>query len=125
MGVENYLTTSSLVAVLAQRLVRLICPRCKVSDGARTTPDGATIASWRGAGCEECFGGGFKGRVGIFEMMELNDEIRHLIMRNSDAAEIAAAARRSGMRTLREDGWQKVESGLTTAGEIMRVTQEF
>jgi general secretion pathway protein E len=125
MGVENYLTTSSLVAVLAQRLVRLICPRCKVSDGARTTPDGATIASWRGAGCEDCFGGGFKGRVGIFEMMELNDEIRHLIMRNSDAAEIAAAARRSGMRTLREDGWQKVESGLTTAGEIMRVTQEF
>jgi general secretion pathway protein E len=125
MGVENYLTTSSLVAVLAQRLVRLICPQCKVSDGVRTTPEGATIACWRGAGCEECFGGGFKGRVGIFEMMELNDEIRHLIMRNSDAAEIAAAARRSGMRTLREDGWQKVESGLTTAGEVMRVTQEF
>ncbi len=58
-------------------------------------------------------------------MMELNEEIRHLIMRNSDAAEIAAAARRSGMRTLREDGWQKVESGVTTAGEVLRVTQEF
>ena len=125
MGVENYLTTSSLVAVLAQRLVRLICPRCKAPDGVRTTPDGATVACWRGAGCEDCFGGGFKGRVGIFEMMELNEEIRHLIMRNSDASEIAAAARRNGMRTLREDGWQKVESGLTTAGEVMRVTQEF
>jgi type II secretory ATPase GspE/PulE/Tfp pilus assembly ATPase PilB-like protein len=63
--------------------------------------------------------------VGIFELMEMNDEIRDLVMRNADASEITAAARRRGMRSLREDGWLKVASGLTTAGEVMRVTQEF
>jgi general secretion pathway protein E len=125
MGVENYLISSSLVAVLAQRLVRVICPRCKVEDEPRMTPQGETIVTWRGLGCEHCFGTGYSGRVGIFELMEMNDEIRKLIMRNADAAEIAAAARRHGMRTLREDGWEKVRAGLTTAQEVLRVTQEF
>jgi general secretion pathway protein E len=125
MGVENYLLNSSLVAVLAQRLVRLICPECRVPDGARTTPEGESVSAWRGAGCDGCHGSGFLGRVGIFEMMEMNDEIRRLIMRNADAAEITAAARRSGMGSLREDGWLKVKQGVTTAGEILRVTQEF
>mgnify|MGYP003874548413 FL=1 len=125
MGVENYLITSSLVAVLAQRLVRLICPNCKVPDGVRTTPDGETVECWRGAGCEQCLGSGYVGRIGIFEMMEMNDELRRLIMRNADAAEITAAARRNGMRTLREDGWMKVRQGVTTADEVLRVTQEF
>jgi general secretion pathway protein E len=125
MGVENYLISSSLVAVLAQRLVRVLCPRCKVEDEPRMTPQGETIRTWRGLGCEHCFGTGYSGRVGIFELMEMNDEIRKLIMRNADAAEIAAAARRQGMRTLREDGWEKVRAGLTTAEEVLRVTQEF
>jgi general secretion pathway protein E len=125
MGVENYLITSSLVAVLAQRLVRLICPHCKVPAGERTTPEGEVIECWRGAGCEQCLGSGYLGRVGIFEMMEMNDELRRLIMRNADAAELTAAARRNGMRTLREDGWMKVRQGLTTAEEVLRVTQEF
>ncbi len=125
MGVENYLISSSLVAVLAQRLVRVICPRCKVEDEPRMSPQGETIRTWRGLGCEHCFGTGYSGRVGIFELMEMNDEIRKLIMRNADATEIAAAARRHGMRTLREDGWEKVRAGLTTAEEVLRVTQEF
>ncbi len=125
MGVENYLISSSLVAVLAQRLVRVICPRCKVEDEPRITPQGETIVTWRGLGCEHCFGTGYSGRVGIFELMEMNDEIRKLIMRNADATEIAAAARRHGMRTLREDGWEKVRAGATTAQEVLRVTQEF
>jgi general secretion pathway protein E len=125
MGVENYLITSSLVAVLAQRLVRVICPICKKSAGTRITPFGDTIECFKGSGCERCFGGGYTGRVGIFEMMELNDELRHLIMKNSDAADITAAARRTGMRTLREDGWAKVRDGVTTAEEVLRVTQEF
>jgi type II secretory ATPase GspE/PulE/Tfp pilus assembly ATPase PilB-like protein len=63
--------------------------------------------------------------VGIFELMELNDEIRKLIMANEDAAQITAAARRNGMQSLREDGWMKVRTGVTTADEVMRVTQEF
>ncbi len=125
MGVENYLITSSVVAVLAQRLVRVICPSCKREDGPRIAPDGETVQTYRGAGCERCFGTGYTGRVGIFEMMELNDEIRKLIMANADAAEITEAARRNGMRNLREDGWLKVRSGVTTADEVMRVTQEF
>ena len=125
MGVENYLITSALVAVLAQRLVRLICGHCKQPDGTRIAPDGREVASFRGRGCERCFGSGYTGRVGIFELMELNDEIRKLIMAKADAVEITAAARRNGMRNLREDGWLKVAGGVTTADEVMRVTQEF
>jgi general secretion pathway protein E len=125
MGVENYLITSSLVSVLAQRLVRLICPHCKVSAGTRTAPDGEKMESFRGAGCESCSGTGYTSRVGIFELMELNDEIRKLIMANEDASQITAAARRNGMQSLREDGWMKVRTGVTTADEVMRVTQEF
>ena len=125
MGVENYLITSSLVAVLAQRLVRLICADCKAPDGTRIGPDGETVQCFRGRGCENCFGSGYSGRVGIFELMELNDEIRKMIMRGDDAAAITAAARRNGMRNLREDGWLKIARGLTTPDEVMRVTQEF
>jgi general secretion pathway protein E len=125
MGVENYLITSSVVAVLAQRLVRIICANCKTSAGRAITPFGEEIETFRGAGCEECNGSGYKGRAGIFELMELGDELRHLIMTNPDATRITETARRQGMRNLREDGWMKVETGLTTAGEVTRVTQEF
>jgi general secretion pathway protein E len=125
MGVENYLITSSVVAVLAQRLVRVICKHCRAPEGTRLAPDGRTIQTFRGAGCDHCFGSGFTGRIGIFEMMELNDEIRGLIMKNEDASQITVAARRNGMRNLREDGWLKVEQGFTTADEVLRVTQEF
>jgi general secretion pathway protein E len=125
MGVENYLITSSVVSVLAQRLVRMICPHCRIEDKPRMTPNGDTIPCFHGGGCDRCFGSGYAGRVGIFELMELNDEIRHLVMRNEDASAITGAARRNGMRNLREDGWLKVASGVTTADEVMRVTQEF
>jgi general secretion pathway protein E len=125
MGVENYLISSSLVAVLAQRLVRLICDKCKAPDGTRIAPDGETVPCFRGRGCENCFGSGYTGRVGIFELMELNDEIRKQIMRGDDALAITSVARRNGMRSLREDGWLKISHGLTTPDEVMRVTQEF
>lgn len=125
MGVENYLMSSSLVAVLAQRLVRVICPHCRTGAGTRITPFGDTIETFHGAGCDSCFGSGYTGRVGIFELMELNDDIRKRIMANADAVDLTAAARRNGMRNLREDGWLKVKTGLTTADEVLRVTQEF
>jgi general secretion pathway protein E len=125
MGMENYLITSSLVAVLAQRLVRVICEHCKAPSGTRIGPDGNPVLCYAGRGCEQCFGSGYSGRVGIFELMELGDEIRQLIMRNADAAAITNVARRNGMRNLREDGWLKVADGVTTADEVMRVTQEF
>jgi general secretion pathway protein E len=125
MGVENYLITSSVVAILAQRLVRLICADCKTSAGRTMTPFGEEIESFRGAGCATCNGSGYKGRAGIFELMELNDELRHLIMTNADAGRITEIARKNGMHSLREDGWMKVLSGITTAAEVTRVTQEF
>ena len=125
MGVENYLITSSLVAVLAQRLVRVICGECKIPGGTAVTPEGETIAVFRGAGCESCFNTGYRGRLGIFELMELNEELRASIMRNEDAGKITAIARRHGMQNLREDGWNKVRRGLTSADEVMRVTQEL
>ena len=125
MGVENYLLTSSLVAVLAQRLVRKICPHCKAEDGFVATPDGKEISTWRGAGCDQCRGTGYSGRVGIFELMELNEDIRRLIMRNEDASVLTEAAHQSGMRSLHADGWEKIASGTTTVEEVVRVRQEF
>ena len=125
MGIENYLLTSSLVAVLAQRLVRVICGHCKQSNGLVLAPDGEHIETWRGAGCPECYGRGYSSRVGIFEMMQVDDEIRKMIMANADAGELTRAARRIGMRNLREDGWLKIAHGVTTVEEVMRVTQEF
>jgi general secretion pathway protein E len=125
MGVENYLITSSLVAVLAQRLVRVICKHCKEPDGYKTAPDGQMVESWRGAGCEQCNGTGYTSRVGIFEMMDIGDELRRHIMANDDASVLTAIARKHGMRNLREDGWRKVAAGVTTSQEVMRVTQEF
>jgi general secretion pathway protein E len=125
MGVEIYLVTSSLVAVLAQRLVRLVCPDCRTSSGMVMSPDGERVETWRGAGCEQCNGSGYRGRMGIFELMELNDELRSRIMANEDASQLTQAARRNGMHNLREDGWRKIRMGLTTVEEVMRVTQEF
>jgi general secretion pathway protein E len=125
MGVENYLITSSVVAVLAQRLVRIICQHCKVKAGMALSPEGELIQTWKGAGCTECGGRGYQHRMGIFEMMEINDEIRKMIVNGDDASVLTRAARRNGMRSLREDGWMKVETGMTTVEEVMRVTQEF
>jgi len=125
MGVENYLITSSVVAILAQRLVRLICSNCRESAGRVLNPWGEHVDAFHGRGCEVCNGSGHKGRAGIFELMELNEEIRDLIMKGSDASRLTDAARRNGMKQLREDGWMKVKQGVTTAEEVTRVTQEF
>jgi len=125
MGVENYLITSSVVAVLAQRLVRVICQHCKVSAGTAISPEGDVVKTFRGAGCEECGGRGYTSRMGIFELMDVDDEMRKLIMANEDAGVLTKAARRHGMRNLREDGWVKVANGVTTVQEVMRVTQEL
>jgi general secretion pathway protein E len=125
MGVENYLITSSVTAVLAQRLVRVICENCKVSAGQVLSPEGEMVQTYRGEGCAECGGRGYMSRVGIFELMEVTDEIRKLIMDNADASVLTQVSRRNGMRNLREDGWKKIIEGTTTVQEVMRVTQEF
>src|SRR5580658_1396479 len=125
MGVENYLMTSSVVGVLAQRLVRVICENCREQAGLRLTPRGEEVMTYRGAGCDRCFNTGYSGRMGIFELMELREDLRRLIMQKADAGQLTLNARSNGMRNLREDGWEKVERGITTPEEVMRVTQEF
>jgi type II secretion system protein E len=131
MGVEPYLVASSLEAVLAQRLVRLLCPHCKVQDDSPTVQAlqeeqealrGARI--YRTAGCKECRQTGYHGRHGIFEMMSMPTEVRQRILKNCSSQEIREAARRNGLMSLREDGWRLVREGLTTPDEVMRVTKD-
>jgi type II secretory ATPase GspE/PulE/Tfp pilus assembly ATPase PilB-like protein len=111
MGIENFLVSSSLSGVLSQRLVRKICPTCKAT-GKTTT----------GVKCKTCNGRGFKGRIGIFELMTINDEIRDCINNGDDSAKIAKVAMRHGMRPLIEDGKEKVKEGVTTESEIAGVS---
>ncbi len=130
MGVEDYLLASSLLGVLAQRLVRKVCEKCRRS--AEITPtvqrelggDGAPAQVYEGTGCEDCAQTGYRGRSGIFELLLVNDVIRPLILKRSSADMIKDAAVQQGMRTLREDGWHKVRTGVTTVAEVVRVTQE-
>jgi len=131
MGVEHYLVSSSLVAVLAQRLVRVLCDECKEPYTAEL--DELRKQGWEATGpmtlyksgeCANCGRTGFLGRVGIFEFMELDEGIRRAIVARADASTLRAAARERGMRNLREDGWLKIASGQTTVEEVLRVTQE-
>ena len=131
MGAEDYLLASSILGVLAQRLVRVICPHCREAVPAqpevfRDSPyDGVEVSSfYEGRGCKECSETGFKGRLGIFELMIMNEEIRRLTITSADASKLRKAAVDSGMRTLRTDGFDKVIQGQTTVAEVLRVTQD-
>ncbi len=133
MGVEPYLVASSLEAVLAQRLVRLICPSC----GQSYVPSQAEAAVLRaelpggpperlrqGAGCRECQGTGYRGRTGIFEMMSVTEPVRNLILRAASSGEIRRQAAADGMDSLRQDGWRHVLAGHTTVAEVLRATKD-
>jgi len=129
MGVEPYLVASSLEAVLAQRLVRVLCKHCKQpDDSARAQqfkiklgiPAEKTI--FKSVGCRECRNTGFFGRHAIFEWMDTDEEIRQLILKSASSDQIRAAARKAGMRTLAEDGWRLVAAGVTTVEEVLSVT---
>ena len=136
MGIEGYLISSSLLGVLAQRLVRVICEDCKVSHipdtemRARIAEEFRRIkilnkrnlVTYKGTGCERCNNTGFRGRTAIFEFMTLTDEARKLIVEKRSADEIRQYAMKNGMITLREDGWDKVLKGITTIEEVCRVT---
>ncbi|MCF6187470.1 MAG: type II secretion system ATPase GspE [Desulfobulbaceae bacterium] len=133
MGVEPFLASSALVGVLAQRLVRTICPHCRMSyrpeekllaelaEGNKL-PDGATF--YRGRGCSHCMKVGYLGRTGLYELLEVTDPIRRLVNDNADAATIRQQALKLGMRPLRQAGLAKVLAGQTTVEEVLRVTQE-
>ena len=129
MGIENFLISSALLGVLAQRLVRVICPNCK-----EETPlppalraeigilENEEVKVYHGKGCKNCSQTGFRGRCGIYELLIIDDELRELILKKATAQTICDQARQAGMRTLREDGWDKVVKGITTVEEILRVT---
>ena len=132
IGVENFLLSSTVRGILAQRLVRVICPACcEVDAQAMNTEEFRALGIdrqtllHRGRGCGNCAQTGFHGRTGIFELLVVTDEIRRMIVRQADANGIREAARREGMRTLLEDGIRKVVAGHTTLGEVLRVTQEM
>ena len=134
MGIEPFLVSSSVLGVMAQRLVRRVCPECRIP----YRPDEGQIREiglppvmvgdrpfyQPGTGCEACHNKGYRGRAGIHELLLLTDTIRALVMARADAATIRRAAVDSGMRTLRDDGAEKVLAGLTTVEEVIRVTQE-
>jgi general secretion pathway protein E len=132
MGMENYLVSSSLLGILAQRLVRVVCPKCRqeqVPDIGMLHELGfaeeniTDLKVVNGEGCEWCAHTGYKGRTGIYELLPIGDEIREMILSHTDSKAIKDKGRNSGMRTLRESGWQKVKQQISTIAEVLRVTQ--
>jgi general secretion pathway protein E len=131
MGVEGFLLSSTLLGVLAQRLVRVICPACR----EQTDPDPRLLASlqldpaetrearfYAGRGCPACRSTGYRGRTGIFEYIAIDDEFRRMINDRASTDRIRERAVAKGHATLRQDGWRKVRSGVTTVSEVIRVT---
>lgn len=128
MGIEPFLISSSVIGVLAQRLVRTICKKCKEKyepehEVLKELNLGEIKEIFRGKGCSECKGTGFKGRTGIFEFLLINEEIRKMIDAKKSADEIKAEAIVSGMKTLRDDGLLKVQRGITALEEVLRATE--
>jgi general secretion pathway protein E len=133
MGIEPFLVTSSVIGILAQRLMRNICNECKNV----YTPDEESLRNigitpemyegkkiYRGKGCQDCLNTGYRGRTGIFELMILNDSIKNLILKTSDSSSIKHKAVEHEMITLRQDGALKVLNGITTIEEVLRITQK-
>jgi len=131
MGVEPYLIASSVDTVMAQRLVRVLCPACRTAD---TSPEALRLAGewglngaqtvYRAVGCEACRQTGYQGRHAVFEVMTANDEVRQLLLAHRATGEMRAAAFRHGMRSLRDDGLRLVRLGITTLEEVLRVSTE-
>ncbi|MFQ5780779.1 MAG: GspE/PulE family protein, partial [Nitrospiria bacterium] len=132
MGIEPFLVSSSVVAIVAQRLVRLICPECRVSYHPSPEElrklgikgDHSDLLFYRGKGCAHCMNTGYCGRAGLYEILLLDDEIRNMILSKMDSSRIKGEAVSKGMVTLREDGAKRVAAGRTTTEEVLRVTQE-
>ena len=120
MGVDPYLIVSSIECFIAQRLVRILCPQCK----EETRPEKGLRRMYRARGCDACQRTGFFGRSAIYELLPMTEPIRDLVMSKVSADAIWRKAIELGMRTMQQDGWEKVQEGLTTADEVLGVTQE-
>jgi len=136
MGIEDFLLASAIIGIVAQRLVRRICPACRTP-----LPPGYRMEEWRlirngmgsgqepeqlftGQGCPACAQTGYQGRTGIYEFLTIDDVIRPFILQRADASTLQQQAVGQGMKTLAADGWSKVAQGVTTVEEVLRVTQE-
>ena len=127
------MVSSSVECFIAQRLVRLICPKCKtkvspreeiMKDFGPVDVNISQVAFYEGKGCEFCKFTGYKGRSGIYEFLVINDQIREMVLQRTSSNLVKKKATTLGMRTLRQDGWDKVKKGLTTISEVIRVTQQ-
>jgi len=133
MGVEPFLVTSTVIGVLAQRLMRSLCPQCRAPYeptaedlvALQLSPDDVEHHLMHPVGCEACQGIGFKGRSGVFELLQMSEALQPLIIERASVSELRAAARKGGMRTLREDGITKVLAGVTTVEEMIRETHAY
>ncbi|MBN2477376.1 MAG: Flp pilus assembly complex ATPase component TadA [Pirellulales bacterium] len=133
MGVEPFLVCSTVEGVMAQRLVRTLCPECRrpFTPSADDVPDDFPLAEcldngktlYQAAGCRQCRGSGYSGRTGLYELLVTDDEVRRLASERAPTNLVQRAAVNAGMRTLRQDGWRKVRRGLTTIDEVLRVTK--
>jgi len=131
MNVEPYLVASSLEAVLAQRLVRVLCAECKAEDTSPTTASlkeqagiPQSVKIYRGVGCAACRNTGYHGRHAIFEWMDLTSDIRQMVLKSASSGEIRESAVRNGMHSLSDDGWRLIGLGITTPEEVMRVAKD-
>ena len=134
MGVEDYLLTSTVVGILAQRLVRTLCPHCKAPyrplpemvehTGLARFAEGKPVTLWHAKGCPQCSNTGYTGRVSILEMLPMTDALRSLVMKHATATDLKAQAVREGMLTMYEDGLRKALAGTTTVEEVLRATRE-
>jgi type IV pilus assembly protein PilB len=131
MGIEPFLVASSVMLILAQRLLRRICVQCKsptvvqpqvLIDIGLTPEAAASITCYKGQGCEVCSGTGYKGRIAIYEVMGLSPELRDAVLRGASALDIKRGAIQQGMETLRMSGLKKLQEGITTVEEVVRVT---
>jgi type II secretion system protein E len=129
MGLEPFLVASTVEGLMAQRLVRRICKHCKMECSRKDAEfaEGILPADvktfWRGKGCEECRGTGYKGRQGVFELVVVDDQIREMILKREGANRLKKYAMEHGMKTLRDDGWDRVRAGVTTPEEVIRITK--
>ncbi len=129
MGIEPYLISSTILAFVAQRLVRVICPDCKAVDPEPVVLEGASREQvpptvYKGKGCDKCRGSGYRGRLGIYEVLVLDSTVRQLIMQKAPAETIKQKLVSGGWKTMRQDGWEKVAMGTTTPEEVLRVTMD-
>jgi type IV pilus assembly protein PilB len=131
MGIEPFLVATSVHLIAAQRLVRTICSRCKAPedvplqallDAGFTPGEAETVKVYRGKGCELCGKTGYKGRLGLFEVLEITDELREMILVGSSALDLKRKGLEQGMLTLRQSGLNKIKQGLTTLEEVLRET---